>query len=334
MCEIIAEAGVNHNGKLDLALQLVDVAAEAGAGTVKFQTFNSDSLAAADAPLAAYQARSRADVGAQLDMLRQLELPRGDWEVIAERCRERHVRFLSTPFDMASAELLVDLGVDAIKVPSGELTNTPFLVGLARFGLPLLVSTGMSTLLEVEEAVGALRGAGAGDLTLLHCVSCYPTLPADANLRAMDTLRDRFGIPVGWSDHTEGIWVSVAAIARGATVVEKHFTLSRALEGPDHAASLEPAELATLVNAARDVVDSLGSGVKEPRPCEAETALVARRSLHFARSLRAGMTIGEADLKAVRPGGGIPPSRVWEVVGRAIARDVAAGEIASWEAIQ
>lgn len=323
---VIAEAGVNHNGDPALAVRLVDAAADAGADAVKFQTFSADSLASAAAPKAAYQMRTTSGDETQLEMLRRLELSREGHELALARAQKRGLRFLSTPFDEGSADLLESLGVPAFKLPSGEVTNHPLLRHVARKGRPVILSTGMSTLDEVREAVAALRGAGCKELILLHCVSNYPADPKDANLRAMKTLADAFGVPVGWSDHTPGSTTAVAAVALGAAVVEKHFTLDKALPGPDHAMSLDPAELKAFVAALREAAGALGDGVKAPRPCEEPIRLVARRSLVLRRALKKGAVLAKADLDAKRPGSGLPPSRADEMVGRTLARDKAADE--------
>lgn len=316
---LVAEAGVNHDGSVEKALLLVDAAAEAGAGAVKFQTFRADALARADAPKAAYQSERDGTGSSQLEMLRRLELSEASFARVAARCAERGILFLSTPFDEESVALLERLGASMLKLPSGELTNHPLLARAARSGKPLLVSTGMSDMGEVEAAVAALRAAGARELALLHCVSQYPAPAAAANLRAMASLRARFGVPVGYSDHTEGLAVAVAAAALGAEVVEKHFTLDRSSPGPDHAMSLEPGELAALARALKDAAAALGDGVKRPQPCELELRTVARRSLVYARALPAGAVLAEADFAAKRPADGLPPSRRGEFVGRRLA---------------
>lgn len=317
----IAEAGVNHDGDIEKALRLVDAAADAAADAVKFQTFRADSLAAADAPKAAYQKERDGEVTSQREMLRRLELSEDGFARIAARCAERGIRFLSTPFDAESADLLVRLGVGMLKLPSGELTNHPLLAHAARTGRPLLVSTGMSDLAEVDAAVAAVRAAGCRDLALLHCVSQYPAPAAAANLKAMGTMRARYGVPVGYSDHTEGTAVAVAAAALGAEVLEKHFTLDRGAPGPDHAMSLEPRELKDLVRAVRAARAALGDGEKRPQPCELELRTVARRGLVYARPLKAGAVLAEADLAAKRPAVGLQPSELPHVVGRRLRED-------------
>jgi N-acetylneuraminate synthase len=322
---VVAEAGVNHNGSQSRALKLVDAAAAAGADAVKFQTFEASRLAAASAPLSGYQ-RAGTKAESQVAMLRDLELPREAFAELAQRSKKRKLLFLSTPFDEASADLLEELEVPAFKVGSGDLTNTPFLRSLAGRGRPILLSTGMATLEEVAEAVEAVRAGGNPGLALLHCVSSYPAPPEQANLLAIDTLRREFDLPVGYSDHTLGLAVSLGAVARGASVVEKHFTLDRRLQGPDHALSLEPHKLAELVTGIRAVEVALGDGEKRPQPAEEENRTVVRRSLVAARNLEAGERVGPGDVAIKRPGGGLAPSELDRVVGAELARPIAADE--------
>jgi N,N'-diacetyllegionaminate synthase len=328
---VIAEAGVNHDGSEETALDLVDAALDAGADAIKFQSFDPSAIAVDDAPLAEYQ-RAAEDARSQVLMLERLRLSDAAFARLAEHCRRRGITFLSTPFDEPSAAMLADLGVPAYKVGSGELTNLPFLRSLASRGLPLLVSTGMAELTDVESAVLSIGEAGAPPLALLHCVSSYPTPPEQANLRAMDTLREAFpGVPVGYSDHCLGIEISLAAVARGAAILERHLTLNRGRPGPDHAASLEPDELAELVRRVRLVEQALGTGVKEPQPAERDTRLVARRSLVALRDLEAGEVLSDETIGAKRPAGGLPPSALDELVGRRLARPLRRDEQISWE---
>lgn len=324
-CRIIAEAGVNHNGDLDMALRLVDVAARAGADFVKFQTFDPKRLVSADARKADYQIANTGSDESQREMLEALTLPHEWHAILVDRCKEQGIGFMSTPFDEQSADFLVELGVGVIKIPSGEITNWPLLDHVAGTGIPIILSTGMSTLGEVMGAVERLRRGGASQLAVLHCVSNYPTAPEDSNLRAIDTLRSVLGVQSGWSDHTLGTHVAVAAVARGASIIEKHFTLDRELPGPDHAASLEPEELARLVSEIRAVEAALGNGIKLPRPSEERVAKIARKSLHATRDLDAGQLVEESDLEALRPGTGIRPSRREEIVGRTLRTSVAQG---------
>lgn len=337
-CFFIAEAGVNHNGSLDLALKLVDTAAEAGADAVKFQTFRADDIVAPGTEKATYQKTTTGD-GDQHAMIRALELSEADHEAIADRCRARGIEFMSTPFDGWAAGLLLRLGMQRVKIASGELTNRPFLERLARSGKPLILSTGMADLEEVRRAVDWVRearhGAGLPDapgdwLTILHCTSNYPAAPQDVNLRAMSTL-GTLGFPVGYSDHTLGIEVSLAAVALGATVVEKHFTLDRNLPGPDHPASLDPTQLAALVAGIRAVSASLGDGIKAPRESELPVRALVRRSAFAARDLSVGTKLAEADLRYLRPGTGIGAEHAPELQGRTLARAVPAGRMLAWE---
>lgn len=343
---VIAEAGVNHNGSLDLALRLVDVAADAGADVVKFQTFRAEQLATAGAAKAGYQIANTGEGGSQLEMLRRLELAPRDHEALVARCRERGIRFMSTAFDAESLAFLATLGMPAIKIPSGDITCGPLLLQAARLRQPLIVSTGMATLAEIEAALGVIawgltrddEPAGAVDfdaafvsvagqralkerVTLLHCVTQYPAPPHAVNLRAMHTMAVAFGLPVGYSDHTLGIDVSLAAVALGATVIEKHFTLDRVLPGPDHLASLEPDELKRMVSGVRTIEAALGSPRKGPTPEEMPNRAVARRSVVAARPIKAGEPMVLASLACKRPGAGVSPMRIWELAGRAARRD-------------
>lgn len=317
-CFVIAEAGVNHNGDAALALRLVDAAADAGADAVKFQIFDAARVAAPDASKAAYQAERTGAAESQLAMLERLALPFPVFREIQRRAAERGLLFLASPFDTRSADALAQLDPPAIKVASGEVTNHPLLVHLARTGKPLLISTGMCDMAEIAEALAVVRRNGDPPVALFHCVTNYPTSPADCNLAAMATMRFAFGVPVGWSDHTEGINLSLAAVAMGADLLEKHFTLDRALPGPDHLASLEPGELAALIVAVREIESARGNGEKQPAASERGLKLVVRRSLHAARALPAGTVLRPEDLIALRPGTGIPPSQLDAVVGRSL----------------
>jgi len=328
---VIAEAGVNHNGNLAMALRLVDAAADAGADAVKFQSFKADRIALATAPKAQYQKASTGEDGGQFAMLKALELSESDHLSIARRCSERGVRFLSTPFDESSADMLRDLGVEQFKIPSGEITNTPLLRHVGSFGLPLLVSTGMSDLDEVRLCVETLRQAGGGSITLLHCVTEYPAPADQINLRAMATLREAFGVPVGYSDHSVGLEIAFAAVALGATVLEKHFTLDRSLPGPDHAASLEPGELKELVRGIRSIESSLGDGRKVPAPCEWKNRDVVRRSIVAGRRIDEGEPLAIGDLVMMRPGTGISPTEIDSIVGMRASRTIEQGAIVSRE---
>jgi N-acetylneuraminate synthase/N,N'-diacetyllegionaminate synthase len=329
-CFVIAEAGVNHDGDPDRAHRLVDAAADAAADAVKFQVFDPAAVAGAEAPLADYQRDGRgaagAPTGGQRAMLEGLALPVAAWPSLRDHALDRGLVFLATPFDPASADLLLDLGVRAMKVASGELTNLPFLARLASFGLPMLVSTGMAEMHEIAAALETIRDGGA-PVCLLHCVSAYPAPPGEANLRAIPTLRSAFGVPVGWSDHTPGDEAPIAAVALGASLVEKHLTLDRGLPGPDHRASLEPAELAAMIRSIRTVEAMLGSGEKRRTPSEGPIAAVARRSMHWAADIPAGTSIGPDDIVMLRPGTGLAPGRLFEVIGRRTTRPTRAGTI-------
>lgn len=324
-CLVIAEAGVNHNGDPALAHRLVDAAADAGADVVKFQTFEPSRLAAVGAPTAAYQRVAGVAAADQREMLARLALPPETWAALQAHARDRGLVFLSSPFDEVSADLLERLEVPAFKVGSGELTNTGFLAHLARKGRPLLVSTGMADMVEVADALETIAAAGGPPVALFHCVSAYPARPVDANLRAIGTLRGAFGVPAGWSDHTQGTELPIAAVALGADLLEKHVTLDRTLPGPDHAASLEPGELAAMVAAVRAVEAARGSGEKVPVAAEVEVASVARRSLHWAVDHEAGAIVSASDVVALRPGTGIPPRELPTMIGRRLARSVATG---------
>ncbi len=331
---VVAEAGVNHNGDVALALSLVDAAADGGADAVKFQTFRTDALVSRAAPKAGYQVETTGGAESQRDMLARLELTLADFARVQERCAKRGVVFFSAPFDEASADALERLAAPLFKVPAGEITNLPFLRHVAAKRRPMIVSTGMSTLAEVGEAVAVIRAAGDPPVALLHCVSAYPAPPDEMNLRAMDTLRERFGVPVGLSDHTLGLEVALAAVARGAAIVEKHLTLDKAMPGPDHRASLDPGEMAALVRGIRTVESALGDGDKRPTPSELDTRRVARKSLVAARALRAGERLTEDAVAVKRPGTGIPPAELSRAVGRRLRRDVAADEVLEWTALE
>ena len=326
-CFIIAEAGVNHNGDLALARQLVDAAKAAGADAVKFQTFRAERLVTAEAPKADYQKRTTVEGESQLAMLKRLELTHAMHLDLIAHCRDRGILFLSTPFEEDSADELIALGLELLKLPSGEITNFPFLQHVARKQVPVILSTGMASLGEVEQSVATFRDAGNPSLVLLHCVSNYPANPADCNLRAMRTLRAAFGLPIGFSDHTPGIAVALAAVALGACVIEKHFTLDRTLPGPDHQASLEPEELTALVRGIRTVEAALGDGRKACRDSERNTAEVARKSIVAARDILEDSLITPDMLAIRRPGTGLPPGMLTQVVGRKSRRAITSGSL-------
>lgn len=349
---LIAEAGVNHNGSLDMALQLVDVAANAGADAVKFQTFRAMSLVTTNAPQAKYQTVNMKESETQLTMLERLELSEESHHKLVKHCRQVGIRFMSTAFDVDSLAFLAKLDVPALKIPSGDITCAPLLLNAARLHIPLIVSTGMSTLADIENALGVIafglttdrEPTGRNDfieaysslagqealskyVSLLHCVSQYPAPPSSVNLRAMDSMAQCFKLPIGYSDHTLGIEVSLAAVARGATIIEKHFTLNRKLPGPDHAASIEPDELNQLVTSIRNIESSLGNGLKAPNAVEGDTSQVARRSLVAARPISRGEFITSNDLAFKRPGYGLSPMDFWDVVGRQAVYDFAVDEL-------
>jgi len=326
-CFVIAEAGVNHNGDLDLGRALIRAAAAGGADAVKFQTFSAERLVTAFAPKAAYQTERTDPSETQQTMLKHLELGIVEHRELMDECERQGILFLSSAFDEESADLLEELGVAAYKIPSGEITTLPYLRHLASKGRCLIVSTGMSDMEEVKTAVAAMREAADVPMALLHCVSLYPAPAAGSNLRAMDTMRTAFGVPVGYSDHTEGIAVALAAVALGADVIEKHLTIDRGLPGPDHAASLEPGEFRTMVAGIRDVAAARGDGVKRPLPEEAETAAVARKSVVAAVEIPAGMVIRREMLTVKRPGTGMPPSRLESLVGRKARTAIEAGSL-------
>ena len=326
---VIAEAGINHNGDIKLARQLIEVAAEAGADAVKFQTFKAERLVTPSAPKADYQLQTT-DVGeSQLEMLRHLELSTEAYQELISYCQDQKILFLSTPFDEESADFLDELGVVALKISSGEITNLPFLAHIARKNKPMIISTGMAYLGEVETAVRTIEETGNQDLILLHCLSNYPADPGEVNLRAMQTLTTAFGLPVGYSDHTQGIEVAIAAVALGACVLEKHFTLDRNLPGPDHHASLEPDELTKLVRSIRTVEKAMGHGRKEPAASEANTAAVARKSLVAVLDIPAGSNLREELITIKRPGTGLPPLAWPYLVGRTVRKDIPAGTLLS-----
>lgn len=326
---IIAEAGVNHNGDLKLARQLVDVAADAGADMVKFQTFSADRLVTAQARKAEYQKKATAADESQYDMLRRLELTREMHEELIAHCQLRGIQFFSTGFDQLSVNLLVDLGLQSFKIPSGEITNLPYLRHIGKYGKPIILSSGMATLGEIEAAIDVLERAGTmrDRITVLHCNTEYPTPAADVNLRAMCSIRDALGVAVGYSDHTQGIEVAIAAVALGAAVIEKHFTLDKALEGPDHKASLEPNELKAMVAAIRNIEKAMGDGIKRPSASEIDNRPIARKSIVAAKAIRAGEVFSEVNLTTKRPGIGLSPMLWDEILGRQAKRDFEVNEL-------
>lgn len=326
---IIAEAGVNHNGDLDLAKRLIDVAAEAGADIVKFQTFNADCLVTRTAEKADYQIRAESNKESQHEMLRRLQLtPEMHKELIAH-CAARKIDFFSTGFDIESINLLVGLGQNRLKVPSGEITNLPYLRHIGQFGKAVILSTGMATLDEIGAAIKVLEQAGTPrtSITVLHCTTEYPAPMPEVNLRAMQSIRAALGVAVGYSDHTLGVEVAVAAVALGAMIIEKHFTLDRNLSGPDHKASLEPEELKSMVSSIRNIEVALGDGIKRPSLSEAKNMPIARKSLVAACAIHAGEVFSETNLTVKRPGTGLSPMCWDDVLGRKASRDFALDEL-------
>jgi N,N'-diacetyllegionaminate synthase len=328
---VIAEAGVNHNGDMAVARALIDAAAGSGADAVKFQTFSADRLVTLTSPKAVYQTRTTDPEESQHEMLRRLELSSESHRELMDYARARDIVFLSTPFDPQSADLLEELDVSVFKLGSGELTDLPLLAHVAKKGRPMIVSTGMSWLEEVDQAVKAIRKVSTVPLALLHCVSNYPAESDDCNLRALDAMREAFRVPIGFSDHTRGHVAAVAAVARGACIIEKHLTLDRTLPGPDHQASCDPREFGAFVQAIRETEAALGDGVK--RPVEAEYAMreVARKSVVALIDIPRGQLVTREMLGVRRPGTGIPPSDLERLVGRAHREDIPAGSLLTWE---
>lgn len=325
---IIAEAGVNHNGSIEMAKQLIDAAAIAGVDYVKFQTFKAEKLVTKDAKQAEYQQRNAA-ADSQLTMLKKLELSKEEHEELIGYCQEKGVRFLSTAFDMESVEYLHSLNLGLWKIPSGEITNYPYLVKIAQYGQPVILSTGMSTMDDIEQTIDVLcaNGLTKEQITLLHCNTEYPTPMQDVNLRAMQQMKERFGVKVGYSDHTQGFEVPIAAVALGAEVIEKHFTLDRTLPGPDQKASLEPQELKAMVSAIRNIEQALGDGEKRVSDSERKNIEIVRKSIVAARDIRRGEILTEENLTTKRPGTGISPMLWNEVLGTRSVRDFGTDEL-------
>ena len=320
---IIAEAGVNHNGDIDLAKQLIDVAADADADYVKFQTFSADRLVTKSAAKAEYQRQSSDSSESQFEMLKRLELSVEMHLELIEHCEHRSIKFLSTGFDIQSVDLLVGLGLNLIKIPSGEITNLPFLRYIGSLGLPVILSSGMSTMKEIADALLILEQTGLprAQITVLHCTTEYPTPMDEVNLRAMNSIRNTLGVAVGYSDHTLGIEVSVAAVALGASVIEKHFTIDRSLPGPDHKASLDPVELGAMVKAIRNVEVALGSDVKEPTISEIKNIRIVRKSILAGRKIEIGEILSASNLVVKRPGDGVSPMHWDHLIGQIASRE-------------
>lgn len=324
---VIAEAGVNHNGDIEIAKRLIDAAVEAGADAVKFQTFKAEQLVCRDAKKAEYQLATTDQSETQYDMLKKLELTTETHEILMKYCDQKNIMFLSTPFDIESINFLSKLGVQIYKIPSGEITNLPYLREVGKHRQKTILSTGMSSMDEVKAAVDVLQKAGANDIILLHCNTQYPTPITDVNLLAMVRMREELGLPVGYSDHTQGIEIPIAAAALGAVVIEKHFTLDRSMEGPDHKASLEPDELQAMVSSIRKVEKAMGDGIKKPTSSELSNMAVARKSIVAKCDIRTGELFTKDNLTTKRPGTGISPLRWDEIIGTAAKRDYVKDEM-------
>jgi N,N'-diacetyllegionaminate synthase len=321
---IIAEAGVNHNGDLNLAKRLIDVAAEAKADIVKFQTFISKNVISKNAVKADYQVSNTGSSESQLDMVRKLELKFEDFRQLKKYSEEKGIEFLSTPFDMESVEFLNQLGIRIFKIPSGEITNLPYMELIASYNKEVIISTGMATMEEIGNALEVLikNGTDKNKISVLHCNTEYPTPFSDVNLKAMLEIRDVFGVKIGYSDHTLGIEVPIAAVSLGAEIIEKHFTLDKTMEGPDHVASLEPHELKAMVSAIRNIEVALGTGIKAPSDSEEKNMTIARKSIHLNRAFKKGEVINKGDLIMKRPGDGISPMDYKSVLGKKVNRDL------------
>ena len=324
---VIAEAGVNHNGSIEVAKELVDVAARAGADAVKFQTFKAENLVCKNAEKANYQMETTDTSESQFEMLKKLELTLDMHQQLITYCKQKNIMFLSTPFDIDSLYFLVDLGVEIIKIPSGEITNYPLLREVGKTGKEVIISSGMSTLDEVREALDILKEFGSKRITVLHCNTEYPTPYEDVNLNAMVTMREKLNINVGYSDHTSGIEIPIAATALGASVIEKHFTLDKLMEGPDHKASLEPMELEKMIASIRIVEKAMGNGVKEPSDSESKNINIVRKSIVAKHNIPSGNVFTEENLTTKRPGTGISPMRWNEVIGKVASRDIMEDEL-------
>ena len=330
---IIAEAGVNHNGSIKLAKELVEIAKVAGADAVKFQTFKAENVVTKTAQKASYQIKSSSDNESQFEMIKKLELSEDEHKELFNYCKLLNIEFMSTPFDMGSIDFLSNLGIKKIKIPSGEITNLPYLIKIAKLGLPTIMSTGMSNIDEIEASLNILLeyGLPKNKITILHCNTQYPTPFEDVNLNAMKTIKDTFNVNVGYSDHTLGSEVSISAVAMGASIIEKHFTISKKMKGPDHLASMEPSELMTMVRAIRNIELALGSNSKELTTSEAENLQIARRSLHISKNMKKGEVIKEHDLSIKRPGNGISPMFLYKVIGKILTNDIEEDHLLTWE---
>jgi N,N'-diacetyllegionaminate synthase len=320
-CFIIAEAGVNHNGDINIAKKLVDLAYEAGTDAIKFQTFKAENLVTKDASKADYQKKSTKD-GTQYEMLKKLELSYDEHVILKRYCEEKGILFISTPFDFESVDLLEKLNIPLYKISSGDLTNIPLLRYIGKLNKPMIISTGMASLGEVETAVDAIKKVGNEKISLLHCTSNYPTAYNDVNLNAMTTLKNAFKLPVGYSDHTEGIEVPIAAVSMGAEIIEKHFTLDKNMEGPDHKASLNPMELKAMVSSIRNIEKALGDGIKRCNENEENTKKVARKSIVARINIRKGESITYENVTFKRPSGGLSPVFIDEIIGKVAVKDI------------
>lgn len=324
---IIAEAGVNHNGSLEIAKKMVDAVREAGADAIKFQTFKAENIVTQNASRAEYQVKNTGEDASQYSMLKKLELSYDDFRELKAYCDDSGIEFLSTPFDLESIDFLQELGIRFLKIPSGEITNFPYLRKIGQTGMPVIMSTGMSTLEEVGDAIGVLREYGSNEISLLHCTTEYPAPLDSVNLKAMQTMAEAFNLPVGYSDHTSGIAVSVAAVAMGAVIIEKHFTIDRNMEGPDHKASLELDELKAMVKSIRDVEMAMGTGEKTPAESECANADVARKSIVAKTCIKAGELLTEDNITVKRPGTGISPMKWNSVLGKIAPCDFKADDL-------
>jgi N-acetylneuraminate synthase len=334
---IIAEAGVNHNGDIELAKKLINVAAEAGADYVKFQTFKAEKLASKLAVKADYQIKNtNENATSQVDMLRKLELKEEVYPALIEHCNSNKIKFLSSPFDEESVDFLANLGIALFKIPSGEITNYPYLNKIGKLNKEVILSTGMCEMNDIKAALDLLISSGTSKekISVLHCNTEYPTPINDVNLNAMLTIEKEFGINIGYSDHTVGIEVPIAAVALGATIIEKHFTLDKTMSGPDHKASLEPKELKAMVDAIRNIEQALGNGIKKPSASEQKNMVIARKSIHFSKKINAGEILQISDLSMKRPGNGISPMKINQVLGKQLIIDVEEGGLLQWENIK
>ena len=324
---IIAEAGVNHNGSIEVAKKMVGVAKESGVDAIKFQTFQAKKMVTARSLKAEYQKKGTAEGESQLEMLKMLQLSQEEFIVLKTYCEQMEIDFLSTPFDLESLAFLDRIGLKRWKIPSGEITNLPYLIKIAETKQPVILSTGMTTMEEVQEAINVLKKNGTVEMSLLHCTTEYPTPYNDVNLTAMNTMQKEFSMPVGYSDHTMGIEISIAAVAMGATIIEKHFTLDRNMNGPDHQASLEPDKLREMVKAIRHVEEAMGDGIKQPAQSEIKNIHVARKSIVAKNSIAKGDILTEENLTVKRPGSGISPMKWFEVLGSKALRNFEEDEL-------